>query len=497
MANAGLPHLPLPGEKPATIYRPEGSRAARRRLPAGFFRWIALILILVLAAFLLWRSGASGVTVIVNGLPRHILTRQPTVEAVLRARGVETAGATHVSPALDAPVTAGMTITLISARPALLHVGDSVFRVEAPPADLLAAVSSVAVPSPSEALVVRRQLPSALSGAAIIREAAIVPLTRVIVTEDGGEVSFTTAEPTLGEALAAAGFTLYQSDRLDPPPWTPLDGGDIRVTIARAVPVTLFMGDTSIQARTSAATISVLLAEQGLALTGADYLSPSPGTLLAEGMVIHLTRVEQDFVTETEQVPAETIYTADPAMEIDQLRRLREGVDGIIERRYAVRYEDGREVSRVLVGEWSLREPVPGIIAYGTKIVIRTLETPEGDFAYWRTLRVLATSYSPSTAGHKQPGDPGFGISGTGAEVVRGIVAVDPRVINLYQWMYIPGYGVGRALDTGGAVKGLRVDLGYSDADFFHRYEWITIYLITPVPPAAEINWILPDQEVG
>ena len=61
------------------------------------------------------------------------------------------------------------------------------------------------------------------------------------------------------------------------------------------------------------------------------------------------------------------------------------------------------------------------------------------------TLRVSATAYSSQ--------DPGVGkYTSTGARV-RGIIAVDPRVIPLGTKIYVPGYGYGVAADTGGSIR--------------------------------------------
>jgi 3D (Asp-Asp-Asp) domain-containing protein len=73
-----------------------------------------------------------------------------------------------------------------------------------------------------------------------------------------------------------------------------------------------------------------------------------------------------------------------------------------------------------------------------------------------------------------------------------GIVAVDPRVIDLGSEVYVPGYGVGLAADTGGAIKGKRIDLGYSDENLQLWYRWVDVYLLTPVPPASRIDYTLP-----
>jgi len=41
----------------------------------------------------------------------------------------------------------------------------------------------------------------------------------------------------------------------------------------------------------------------------------------------------------------------------------------------------------------------------------------------------------------------------------RGTIAVDPKVIPLGTRLYVDGYGEGVAVDTGGLIKGARIDV--------------------------------------
>jgi hypothetical protein len=77
--------------------------------------------------------------------------------------------------------------------------------------------------------------------------------------------------------------------------------------------------------------------------------------------------------------------------------------------------------------------------------------------------------------------------------LTKGIVAVDPDVIPLKTNLYVPGYGLARAGDTGGGVKGKFVDLGYDEWNYQSWHWWSDVYILTPVPPADEIAWVLPD----
>lgn len=89
-----------------------------------------------------------------------------------------------------------------------------------------------------------------------------------------------------------------------------------------------------------------------------------------------------------------------------------------------------------------------------------------------RALNVIATAYAPGAGA-------GF-ITATGVRAKRGIIAVDPKVIPLGTRLYVPGYGHGVAADTGGAIKGERIDICYDTAQ--EAINWgrraVTIYII-------------------
>jgi 3D (Asp-Asp-Asp) domain-containing protein len=72
------------------------------------------------------------------------------------------------------------------------------------------------------------------------------------------------------------------------------------------------------------------------------------------------------------------------------------------------------------------------------------------------------------------------GATASGAAVGWGAVAVDPSVIPMGSRLSIPGYGLGVAADTGGAIQGARIDLWFPSAAEAHawgsRVVTITVY---------------------
>jgi 3D (Asp-Asp-Asp) domain-containing protein len=77
---------------------------------------------------------------------------------------------------------------------------------------------------------------------------------------------------------------------------------------------------------------------------------------------------------------------------------------------------------------------------------------------YRRVINMEASAYTSE--------DPGNGsYTYRGNQLRKGLVAVDPSVIPLGARLYIEGYGYAIADDTGGYIKGHRIDLAYESRE--------------------------------
>lgn len=144
---------------------------------------------------------------------------------------------------------------------------------------------------------------------------------------------------------------------------------------------------------------------------------------------------------------------------------IRQGREGLVENTYKVVYRDGKEVSRKFLSAKVVTKPVNKVVEYGT---MATLLTSRGDtLRYKRVIEMRSTAYDNSyESTGKRPGHPEYGITASGMRTRKGVVAVDPRVIPLGTKLYVesmqkgvPSYGYAIAADTGGAIKGNKIDL--------------------------------------
>ncbi|NOZ50843.1 MAG: DUF348 domain-containing protein [Chloroflexi bacterium] len=495
------------------IYPADRSLTARLGALGRWRTWLGggAVLILLVAGLLWYQQQMITVTVMVDGRSRsfHTLERDPG--RLLARHGYQL----RPHDRLSAPGTLhdGARIILHPARPVRImadgrtrqvwtqakNVGDvlreaglvwgwqdEVWLGELPATPATPLPPRQVAPPPAG----RPALPWAGDERAVemtVRRA--VPIS--IIDGKGIPATLYTTAPTIGEALARADVPIYLGDTLFPALGARVQPGQ-RVVIRRSLPVEITVAGETYVTRTQQHTVGDALAEQGISVFGLDRVEPPLTTPLRPYTHVRIVRVQESIVYEDEYLPFEAVWVPDDALPIDQRRVKQAGATGIKRLRYRVRSEDGVEVSRTLEDDWLAVEPATKIIAYGRKITPQTLETPAGAIRYWRKIRMFATSYSPGTAG-VDPSRPWYGRTRLGLPMRKGIVAVDPTVINLRQEVYVPTYGKGLAADTGSAIKGKHIDLGYDDHNLRLWRQWVEVYLLWPPPPDYQIRYVLPN----
>jgi len=322
---------------------------------------------------------------------------------------------------------------------------------------------------------------------------------------DGKTVRITTISGTVGQALAHSNVATYPEDIVNPSRDTRITKG-LTVEVTRSVPVHLSVDEQTFFTRTSAKTVgdaladlseryglqikavdevnvlrTVLVADQmeikvrraipilvhadgkdlntfiaprtvsdalkklGIPLGLKDKVSLASDHMLAANDHVDVVRVAERVETVNSEIPYQSIIQAAdyPVGLPDQV--VSTGSNGLQEQTVKLTLEDGKEVDRVILGQRVVTTPTNNVISRGAQTsVSRGGQT----INFKRAIRMKATAYCI-------PG----GTTKTGAAVRWGIIAVDPSVISLGENVFVEGYGQARALDTGGAIKGNRIDL--------------------------------------
>jgi 3D (Asp-Asp-Asp) domain-containing protein len=111
-------------------------------------------------------------------------------------------------------------------------------------------------------------------------------------------------------------------------------------------------------------------------------------------------------------------------------------------------------VNRQVVSHAILQRARPALIFEGPPRTIAEAMAATGAHKLVAVYSMVATAYTAATA-RAEP----TGYTATGLPAHYGVVAVDPRVIRLGSRIFVEGYGTAIAADTGGAIRGKRIDL--------------------------------------
>jgi uncharacterized protein YabE (DUF348 family)/3D (Asp-Asp-Asp) domain-containing protein len=456
--------------------------------------WLLIVAALIIAGAAAWTYFENDeFTLLIDGDSATVEGKFDSVNDLLVASGIELTRYDIVHPPLDSPVNDGDTVSIQRAN-SVTVTNDEESTLYWTHNDKLAPfLAEIEIElSPSYKIAVDGVPVSyeGLAGAELPSEISFTKTKSVTLIDNGSPQIVSTDLDTVGELLDMLDVSLLKADSISAQrnDWLIPNS---RIEITRTDPVVIAVDGEQITLRTDGAATGMILEEAGIALGELDYTIPGLDYPVEPGNVIKVVRVSEELYYEDEPIPYESVFQATDTLEIDQRALLSSGEPGVKRRQIRVRFEDGVEVSRVVDSEWVEKEPINEVTGYGTQIVIRTLDTPDGPYEYWRAVRMRVTAYTASSSG-KPPEHPAYGITASGVSAGTGVVAIDPKVVPFRSWIYVPGYGIGYAGDTGGGVKGRWIDLGYDEEELVAWNGYTDVYYLTPVPPESRINYLIP-----
>ncbi len=267
------------------------------------------VLILVSLAFLLGLH--KTVTLSVDGDTHHITVDAFTVGDLLHSQGIPLSPLDMLTPAQDAWLKNGATVTLRRAIPVQVladGVISSFYSPERTPSSLLTEAGVHTLPGDLllwNGQPVDQNQPFPLDIQSISLQ--VIRSVSFTLTVDGETHVLASTAPSLGSALWAAGYTIFSEDQLVPPSETPLSPG-LAATLTRSRQVTIQTQDGDITVRIAAHTVGEALEAAHLSPQGLDYSSPAPEDPIPSNGKMRLIRVTEQVLVEQTPLPFETEY---------------------------------------------------------------------------------------------------------------------------------------------------------------------------------------------
>ncbi|MCW1929490.1 G5 and 3D domain-containing protein [Bhargavaea beijingensis] len=307
------------------------------------------------------------------------------------------------------------------------------------------------------------------------------------ISVDGEESKVWSTKENVDALLADAGIELSEHDAITPARGSEIGDTDT-VKIEKAYEVAMIDGGRESKIWTTSTTVADFLSKQGIKIGKNDRVEQGMDEIVKPGSSVKVVRVEKvtDVVEESTDFTVQT--KKDNSLLTGKEKVVRNGEQGKVKRTYEIIKEDGKEVTRKLQDEKVVKKPVNKVVAIGTKApvpasapakavasntakkavapnaskqqaapkVVQASAPRSEEPAGGKEFYVTATSYTASCNGCS-------GITATGINLKANpgakVIAVDPSVIPLGSKVWVEGYGTAIAGDTGGAIKGNKIDI--------------------------------------
>ena len=299
---------------------------------------------------------------------------------------------------------------------------------------------------------------------------------KIITLVDDKQVShYETNAQNVQELLTQLDITLGEQDTVEPMLDTEITD-NMKITIERWKPtVNVTIDGEESSHKTDALTVGEFLTSLGLEIKEGDVIEPGMDTAITDGLELEVKT--REIKTEVEDRPmsysTKVVETAD--MAYGETKVSQEGKNGVKTVTVEKEYLGGELVNENVLDVVVKEEPVDEVVLKGTYRANSVTDAFTGEsYVYTKAYEMEATAYTIS--------DDGWGNrTASGMTTFVGMVAVDPNVIPLGTKLYIEGYGIAIAGDTGGAIKGNKVDLFFnseSECRQFGRQYGLNVYVL-------------------
>lgn len=341
---------------------------------------------------------------------------------------------------------------------------------------------------------------------------------KVIVTIDGVEKEFFTTREIIADFLQDEGLAFSEHDDLSFHVEDEVVEG-LTLDVTTAFEVTIKDAGKKQTVWTTGGSIADLLDQHDITLEKKlDKVKPALDEELDQDMTISITRVEKETDVIEENIDFETETREDNTLAKGKEKVIAEGKPGKLVKTFEITKENGKEVNRELKNEEVKEASENRVVAIGTKepeperqdlVTLadqtetkpsesktndspkenktnevkkeskpeetpkkaeeKPAESTEPTESAEEVFHMNATAYSAKCDGCS-------GITATGINLIDNpnmkVIAVDPDVIPLGTKVWVEGYGNAVAGDTGGSIKGNRIDVHVPTREDALQYGW-------------------------
>lgn len=370
---------------------------------------IGVLALMAFSSIILFEATKAEVVITDNGKKQTVKTHQDTVEELLKEVGIAVGDHDALSHPMDAAIKEGMAIDYKTAK-------------------------------------------------------------QIIVTVDGEEKEYYTTTDTVGAFLSEQNLSFADHDEVSHQSKQAIENG-LHIEVTKAYEVTINDGGKEKTVWTTGGSVEDLLRSNEISFNKKlDKIKPAINGAVTNDTSITIVRVEKVSEEVTEKVAFDTEKRNDSSLQKGKERMVTEGEEGTVVKEYEVTLENGKEVSRELKSKQVTKESTNRVVAVGTKEAqpdqgLVQLSNPKpksnqeesGSGSSDGKIIYMSSSAYTATCG----GCSGYTATGINlkANPNMKVIAVDPNIIPLGSRVWVEGYGVAIAGDTGGSISGKRIDV--------------------------------------